>query len=306
MTPVRGFTLMEMIITIIILAIIGTTFGLFIVPAVGAYNAQTQRAALVDVAENALRRMTRDIRIAVPNSVRITNSGTGFALEMVPTVDAARYCASGIADCGSVAGSSLTNAQQLLDVTATDTEFDVLGCFQDAGFRGSSGTPNYRLVTANSGSEIYTVSGTSAVMTPATTSVTLGVDPSGACDGGGVRRHHVTLSSAQRFCGGSCLPSPRQRLFVVKSAEAPVTYICDKNAGTLTRYWGYTFQAAQPTSAPANGTSALMASGVAACSITSQTSDVQNTGIVTLTVSLTNAVGERVSLMHQAQLDNSQ
>jgi len=307
-SPFRhGFTLMEMVITIVILGIISTSFGIFIVPAINSYNAQTQRAALVDVAEEALRRMTRDIRIAVPNSVRVTSpTGTGgFAIELVPTVDGGRYCPSvaggvtAVADCGSVAGGLVPTTRQVLDFTAADTEFDIVGCFQSTTFTG------YRLVIGNTGNEIYTAAGTSAVITPTTTTISISTDPAATTCGTTPSRHHVTLSAAQLFPA----LSPRQRLFVVDNNAAPVSYICDPTVGvqTLRRYWSYAFTAAQPTSAPGGSPqSALMASGVTACSISSQTGDVQNTGVVTLTVKLADGAGETVTLMHQALLDNSQ
>ncbi len=291
--PKTGFTLIEMITVLALMGIIGAAFAVFLRPAAVAFQNQTTRAALVDAAESALRRMARDIRIAAPNSVRITNTGSGFALEMVPTVDGGRYCANGLADCAT--------ASQILDFTAADTDFDVLGCFEDSGFLASSGTASYRLTLGNSGNEIY--SGSPAVITPAGTSITL-TTTSGAC-GSGSSRNHVTLGSA--FLFGE--QSPRQRLFVVPSASAPVTYLCDTTAGTLTRYAGYSFQSAQPTTAAAIGaaaSTALMSKGIptSGCSVTSTTSSVQNTGIVILTLSLANA-GETVTLVHEAPLDNS-
>ena len=81
-----GFTLGELIIVIVILGIIGSSFAAFIVPALLANRDLERRAALVDSADIALRRMTRDIRIALPNSVRITSNAAGFAIEMLPTV----------------------------------------------------------------------------------------------------------------------------------------------------------------------------------------------------------------------------
>ncbi len=295
----RGFSLVEMITVLILIGIVGAAFATFLSPAVRSFQNQTSRAALVDSAESALRRMARDIRIAVPNSIRITNTATGFALEMVPTVDGGRYCANGLADC--------TTSTQILDFTAADADFDILGCFKDASFvtAATAGTIAYRIAIGNAGNEIY--SGSPAVISPAGTNITL-TTTSGAC-GSGASRNHVTLGTA--FQVGE--QSARQRLFVVPSSAAPVSYICDWTAGTsgtLTRYSGYGFQAAQPTSAAAIGlasSTAVVASGIPAsgCSITSTTGNVQSTGIVILSLSLTNA-GETVTLVHEAPLDNSQ
>jgi MSHA biogenesis protein MshO len=296
----QGFSLIEMITVLLLMGIVGAASAMFIRPAVLGFQAQTQRATLVDEAENALRRMARDIRIAVPNSVRITQTSTTFfALEMVPTVDGGRYCATGLADC--------SGATQVLRFTGGgDDEFDILGCFRDSTFTGSLNVPlaDYRLVVGNTGDEIYT--GSPAVITPSATSITLS-ETSGAC-GTGTSRHHLVLSAL--FLFGT--QSPRQRVFVVQESASPVTYLCNAVAdgsGTLKRYSGYSFQGPQPTTAAtltgAGATETLVANGLSACSIASLASDVQNSGIVILSVGLTKA-GETVSLMHQAQLDNSQ
>ena len=127
----RGFTLIEMVVAIIVLGIVGITFGLFIVPAMNANQAVERRAALVDSAEIAVRRMARDIRIALPNSVRVSYVlGTGFAIEMIPTIDGGRYCLGSDANCAGAA--------QILAIGSSDTDFDILGCFHNATFTGAS------------------------------------------------------------------------------------------------------------------------------------------------------------------------
>src|SRR5258706_15772713 len=120
--PANGFSIIEMITVIVLMSIVGAASAVFLIPAVRGFSAQTQRAALVDEAESALRRMARDIRISVPNSIRVTQvSNTSFALEMVPTVDGGRYCASSLADCSTAPGIDVLN------FSASDSVFDILG-----------------------------------------------------------------------------------------------------------------------------------------------------------------------------------
>jgi MSHA biogenesis protein MshO len=282
-----GFTLMETVVVIVVLGIIGVSLGMFILPAVNSQQAMQNRAALVDSAESALRGMARDIRIALPNSLRVTNAANGFTLEMIPTVDGGRYC-NGEGDCN-------TN----LSIGAADTVFDILGCFRNTAFTGSPGA-GYRLVVGDSTGSAHTGA---AVITPATTTIALSIWPgtgasptvcgSNSATANTSNRHRVTLSAAQSFPSSS----PRRRVFVVKTAAA---YVCNTTTQTLTRYSGYAIGAA-----PTTGTAALVTDKVAACSVTSTTGQVQATGLVTLGITLTNA-GETVALMHQAQLDNSQ
>jgi len=285
----RGFTLMEMVIAIVVLGIIGTSIGVFIVPAVNAHQAMQKRAELVDSAENALRRMARDVRLALPNSLRVTDSGTGasFTLEMIPTADGGRYC-NGDADCNDS-----------LSIGAADSVFDILGCFHSPLFTASPGS-GYRLVVGDSSGAVYSGSN---VITPSGTSVSLSIWPGtgatptvcGSASGtaGSFNRHRVTLSAAHTFPS----TSPRQRVFVVTT---PVAYVCSTAGQTLTRYAGYAI-GALPTSVAGS----LVTDKVTECRVTSSTGDVQSKGLVTLKVGLTNA-GETVTLMHQAQLDNSQ
>jgi MSHA biogenesis protein MshO len=283
----RGFTLLEMVMAIVILGIIGATLGMFILPAVNAHQAMQRRAELVDSAEIVLRRMARDIRLALPNSLSITSNAAGFTVEMIPTVDGGRYC-NGDADCNN----SLT-------IGAADAVFDILGCFRNSAFTASPGS-GYRLVVGDSTGAVYSGSN---VITPGGTTIALSIWPgtgatptvcgSASATANSNNRHRVTLSALQTFP----TTSPRQRIFVVKT---PVAYICSIAGSTVTRYDGYAIGAL-----PTTVTGALVTDKVSACSVTSTTGQVQTMGIVTLSLGLTNA-GETVTLMHQAQLDNSQ
>jgi len=303
----RGHTLVELVMVIVVLGIIGVTFGFFIVPAVNANQAVERRAALIDSAEIALRRLARDIRIALPNSVRVSYvAGTGFAIEMIPTLDGGRYCLGGDANC--------SGAVQLLAIGTSDTDFDILGCFQHLIVGPLPGAT--RLVVGDATGAVYTGSGTNAVVTPASTTITLstvngGGSGSGSCgasSGGNTSyRHHIQLSAGQTFPAGSS----RRRVFVI---QTPVTYICNIGAGTLTRYYNYAISATAPTptSPPAGATAALVTdkvdtsvAGGDSCSVATLTSDVQAKGYVTLSLRLKN-VGETVQLYHETELDNSQ
>lgn len=290
----RGVTLVELVVVITITAIVAGMVAVFVLRPVQGYVDLSRRAALVDAAESALRRMGRDIRNALPNSVRVTNLGAaGFAVELVPIVDGARYATAETANPGC---ENLTG----FDPDPADAGFDVLGTFPGI----APGTyPGHRLVINNQGigttHDVY-ADGVSAtpplVITPAGTSITIAA---GTC---GNSKHHVTLGAAHQFRS----KSPRDRLFVVTT---PVSYLCDTVGGTLTRYSGYAIQATQPTSAAtlnalAGVSSALVAGRLSACSTTTSTTDVQDRGLVTFALSLAEQ-GEQIRLVHQVQLDNS-
>lgn len=73
--------------TIVLTGIVITIVSVFIVPATDAYFASAARAQLGDRADNAMRRIARDLTGALPNSVRVT----GNSLELIPVSGAARY-----------------------------------------------------------------------------------------------------------------------------------------------------------------------------------------------------------------------
>lgn len=294
-----GFSLVEMVVVIVLLGIIGSVVAVFLVRPVEGYRDLTRRAALVDAAESALRRMERDIRVALPNSVRVTNLANGFALELIPTHDGARYNRAfpgtgGAERLGGVGGGG-------------DNQWDILGCFRTNPVVLTAS--DARMVVNNrgtTGNNVYDDAGLGtgvlSVITPAigmTISVT--VVPSGCTPCTTGCNHHITVSPNARFRQHS----PRERLYVVKY---PVTYLCDTAAGTLMRYSDYTISATQPTNpaaAPlATAASALVTGKLTACSVDTTTSVVRNRGIATVTLTLSED-NEQIRLVHQVPLDNS-
>lgn len=287
--PVRrfGFTLIETVIVIALMAILVSIVAAFIVRPVEGYRDLARRAALVEAAESALRRMQRDIRTALPNSARITNLASGFALELIPVLDAARY---------SVGGTVF----EALNFFISDAEFDVQHCFRNPA---TATTPGIRLVinnlgTGTGGNNVYTATAVdNTVITPITTAVT--ISSSASCPTTGFA--HVTLTPSYNFAG----QSPNRRVYVVTT---PVSYLCDTTAGTLTRYYNYPITATQPTAAATftalNASSAQVADRVAACSVDTTTVDARNRSLVTLSLTLSES-DEPIRLIQQTQLDNT-
>ena len=107
----RGFTLTEAIMVIVITGILAGMVAIFIRAPVQGFFDTARRAALVDAADTALRRISRDLREALPNSVRVNVGAT--ALEFLHVRSAGRYREQGPGDP--------------LDFTTADTSFDVLG-----------------------------------------------------------------------------------------------------------------------------------------------------------------------------------
>jgi len=77
----RGVTLIEMVIVIAITAIIAGAVAVFISRPVEGYADAARRAVITDIADTALRRMTRDLRTALSNSIRTTSASGVLYLE---------------------------------------------------------------------------------------------------------------------------------------------------------------------------------------------------------------------------------
>jgi MSHA biogenesis protein MshO len=139
-----GFSLIELIVVIVLLGLLAGGAGLLILNPIEAYDAQVRRQQLVDQGEMALRQIARDLRRALPNSVRIAPAGAGFALEMVNIVDGARYR-------DEYGGVYLAGPDFVLDFTGPDTVFNLLGGLNNpAAFNSSN-----RLVIYNTSVNIY-------------------------------------------------------------------------------------------------------------------------------------------------------
>lgn len=265
--PQNGFTLIEMVMVIVITGIIAAMIGVFIRSPIEGYMDLTRRAELVDSAESALRLMARDIRRALPNSIRIS----GNALEMINTLDAVRYRTD-----------PPGNAAQRLEFNKADTDFNAIGRFTNITTPYS--TSSARLVVYNLG-----VPGADAyngnVITPAGTTITIAADTAPGED-------HINLDIGHQFA----YESPRQRLFLV---DGPISYYCDLATGRLLRDSGYAIQAVQPTT-PAGTPVTTHVSG---CSITYQPGTSNRAALVTLALTLSDS-GESINLLHQVHVDN--
>ena len=121
--PEPGVTLIELVITIALAGILAALIVNFVQP-VRSYIESSRRAALADTADSALRRIGRDLRLALPNSVRIETDGSTTYLEflLVRTGGRYRYEANGaVTDCGGTA------AEDALTFGAADTCFTSIG-----------------------------------------------------------------------------------------------------------------------------------------------------------------------------------
>lgn len=264
----HGFTLAEMIIVMVITAIIGGIVALFIGGPVQGYVDGARRAGMAGTADTALWRITHELRLALPNSVRVTTSGGNAYLEFIPLKGGGRYRADAAGGSGSCGG-----AGDELSFVGADTCFEVIGTMP-AFVAGD------QIVVDNTGA-----AGRSAYETPASN-----------------RTAWVSNTATKVMMASIAFPaaSPGNSFHVIAT---PVSYVCDPANGTLKRYWDYAIQAAQPADAAAaplaGASSALLASHVSACSFV-----LARPGLVTVQLTLAEG-GESISLYGAAHVGNT-
>jgi MSHA biogenesis protein MshO len=87
----RGFTLIELVVAVAISSVVVVFVAMFIGAPIGAYETHTRRAALVADTSGAWPRMEKDLRSALPNSLRARRNGSYVVIEMLPVLETARY-----------------------------------------------------------------------------------------------------------------------------------------------------------------------------------------------------------------------
>lgn len=87
----QGFTLVEMVMVIVISAILAVLVTSFISRSVQGLVASSQRLELASNANLISERISREIRSALPNSVRTFDDGNNSCIEFVPIINSSEY-----------------------------------------------------------------------------------------------------------------------------------------------------------------------------------------------------------------------
>ncbi|HEU0187964.1 MAG TPA: type II secretion system protein [Gallionellaceae bacterium] len=270
-----GFTLVEMIMVIVITGILGTMVAVFIQAPVQGYVDSSRRAEMTDIADTALRRLARDIRTAVPNSIRVATCGGVPCIEFLPTRAGGRYRTGAPGD--------------MLDFGVADGSFDIIG----------------PAVTFNAGDYIVVGSTQSDGNPPYNTAAAGILRAYTGATGAPQATVNFTATALPVWA-----EVQGQRFDVVDGAQQAVTYACIGTLGALNangdgqaqlvRYWNYGFNPAQV--APPLGPPAVLADRVSGCAITYNAISQRN-GLVTLTLAITRG-SETVSLYHEIHVNN--
>lgn len=269
---VKGITLIEMVIAIVITGILGGIVAVFIRGPIEGYLASVRRADLTDAADGALRRIARDVRTALPNSLRETADPTpSNCFEFLPTVGGGRYRVQPRAD----------TTGDILDFASADTSFDI--------WAGTNSLPSF------AGAVTY-----HAVV------YNLGIPGADAYDvtyqnRAAIRNTSTATNIVLPVAGNQFpLPSPGKRFDVIPNFS--VIYSCA--GGNLIRSIRTPIAAAQLAACPTVGET--LVSNVTACSFSYAAAVMQANGQLTMTLTLTDAPsGESIRLYQEVHVNNA-
>jgi MSHA biogenesis protein MshO len=274
----RGFTLVEAIVVMVITGILSAIVATFLRLPVQNYVDSAGRAELADAADTAVRRMVREIRLALPNTVRVT----GNAIEFVPTKTGGRYLAAedALVPPNNPAGDHLNF------VDPGDLTFRVLGPMQDGPQQIVAGD----LVVVNN----LMISGDAAnvyAAVPTNRAEVAAVDTAGKI---------ITLKANPFATQNPPMAHPMHRFQVVGQ---PVTYTCAN--GALTRHANYGFNAVQngvPSASPA-----LLATNVENCEFSYNLVGNTRAALVRVTLTLRRPDGRdgAIRMTQQVHVDNN-
>ncbi|ABV89068.1 PilW family protein [Shewanella pealeana] len=226
----RGFTLVEMVTVIIILGVLVLGVSSFLIFGTRIFIDATSVDKVMSQSRFAIERMTRELRNAVPNSIRVRDSGDGAwqCVEMMPIISSASYMDMPIAPDPASQFGSLMQSSAAAPLTADQ----------------------FLLIYPLSPADVYTsTAGTQGKLfsIDSVTADNLKNDIS------------IDFGRAVRFDEAS----PRQRYFGVQSAVSYCFEQVTPELSLLKRYADYGFNHPNLQPAPADmGTGVLMAENV--------------------------------------------
>ena len=267
-----AFTLVELVMVIVVLGILSTGSVHFISSSAKGLVDSAERQALASTATIAIEKVLREVRRALPNSVRTFTDGSSECIELVPILHSSEYVSVPIA----VKAASFNIIQ--FSTTAL----------------GESG---YVAVYPNSLGSVY---GTS----PATDRAI----SSDRATAGAVDTPSTSLQTLL-FDGGTDYrfptESPRKRFFLVSE---PISF-CDDASGRLWRYQDYDFQVDSTSSIPTTGANRILIADslrVGSLKFNITPAQLQRNAVIrmSLIIERSGAINERVDMSQEVQLRN--
>lgn len=278
-----GFTLVEMIVSIVVLGVLLSLTSMFVRNQVETYTDVARRTELADAADTAMRRMVRDLQAALPNSPR---TPTADCVEFIPTKTGGRYRAESDGTAGS----------EFLDFSAADSVFNMYGpqsplAAQQIAVGDLVAVYNLGIP----GSDAFVQNNTAAVVAPA--------------PAWNAASQETTITIAPTLFP---LASAGNRFHVIPGAEQVVSFICTgvgtnaagDGTGVLFRSVRTLPQAAEVACPAVPVGTPILLNNVSACSFAYTAGVLQRSGQVAVSLAIRRA-GETVSLQYLINVANT-
>lgn len=300
-SSVGGFTLVELVMVIALAGLVAVMISAVLMRPMQGFVDQSRRAELVDLAATALNRMARDVRLAVPNSVRVSADGNAVEMLLIQTSKtnpdfsgAARYrpnrtssetlkfADSGAGSCDSTVAGGACNVVELLAPGFDPSGAQWMVVYNIGSLSGSNPVAGANVwASANPG--VITPTGTTFSATGGASGVTqIALDLPGA---------------AGEF--DFAFESPQRRVYF---AESVVGYRCEGDH--LVRYSYGDLLAVVPSSPPTGSNPRVLANSVRGCTFLYQPGTAVRAGLLSMVLEL-NQDGEALRLLQQVHVDNA-
>ena len=284
----RGFTLVELIVVIVLIGALAAVSAVFIVNPFRASEDLANRADLVDGADSALDRITRETRSALPGSVRVHDGGAH--LEFIKIRVGGRYRE------GNDNGEEFACEDLRFDRQESDDCFEVLGGLavddddvdpRDAGTDCADGTGDCISV----GNQVQTTDNEDLVGDRPDAYERENIAALTDLEDDGDVLHYDMDDEDGVFVEGS----PQNRFYIFHDV---VSYRCEGDE--LRRYRSYGLQSGEPDLD--DEPSALLAGSVQSCDF--DDSQLSAQGVLAFELELARQ-GESIRLLDQARVVNS-
>lgn len=265
-----GFTLIEAIIVILLTGILAAIAANFISRPIQQYLDLSRRADLTDAANSAVRRMSRDLHLGLPNSVRQNDVN---CVEFMTTTDGGRYRAATPGNFMQFDNTSGTQFDVIGPLSSVPNDGDFIVVY-NLGIPGADAyDPSYRGVVA-AGTTLTSIKLASAIQNP-------------------------IESPAKRFFVLS-----KESPAVAYVCEG-VGDVQGNGTGRLYRVSKYIPAPAVTSCASlkTNGTAALMAENVASCSFNYSSGIIERSAVLSIRLGLKKD-GESVNLYQDVNINN--
>ena len=286
----HGFTLVELIMVIALSALVAVLISSVLSNPLQGFVDQSRRAALVDLASGALNRMARDVRLAVPNTLRTPN---GQTVELLAIHEAGRYRAN-------LAGSTVRHDPPRCPPSPQTCEIDVLSPGMTAArVADARWMVLYNIGMNTAGDSVWPPFNSSNAATPAV------VTPNGV--GFAFNAGVMTLSGAAASGFRFKFASPQRRFYLAREVvgyhcESPGTDASTGNGTGVIRRASFTSLASSYTYAVGN--SSLLVDNVSRCTFTYEPGTNTRGALLTLRLGV-KLQGEEITLMQQVHVDNA-